>query len=257
MSLDKTPKKPSSEPAVVAYSLVCLGAVGVTCLTLAEKGAQNTVLIPLVIGLAGVALRWRSAPVLFLVGLVFVHLQMRWVGWYSWYEAQLGLADCVAAAAVLAYVAAHYRLQGLVGPLLAPEPRPPGRRKDRPAVPRRGRSPVDVAGSEFIHLLLALPIWVSVAVIAWLLLPGEFYPRGFHGYVWRLLVLTWVLILGSLVVTGLFGYLGWQRMTPTEARLFLQDISWQETRREQGRINRWLGQTLHGRARGQNGQGKE
>jgi hypothetical protein len=43
-----------------------------------------------------------------------------------------------------------------------------------------------------------------------------------------------------LAVAALLRYLALRRMTPPEAGLYLQDVLWRETRREQRRLNRWL-----------------
>ena len=45
---------------------------------------------------------------------------------------------------------------------------------------------------------------------------------------------------GTSAASSVLGYLAWIRMSPAEATLYLQDVAWRETRREQTRINRWI-----------------
>jgi len=70
-------------------------------------------------------------------------------------------------------------------------------------------------------------------------------PVGVEAYglsCWSLhgIVLAWLLILGVLAASGLLSYVGQRRLREREARLYLQDIFWQENGSEQRRLNRWL-----------------
>ena len=58
--------------------------------------------------------------------------------------------------------------------------------------------------------------------------------------VWRAMLLAWGLGVVLIVGGGLIHYLGWRRMSPPEAALFLQDTLWRETCREQRLVGRWL-----------------
>ena len=57
------------------------------------------------------------------------------------------------------------------------------------------------------------------------------------------------MVVGGFVIAAtVLGHLGWRRLSPEEAALFLQDALWHETRREQRRINRWRAWALRRRA---------
>jgi hypothetical protein len=187
--------------------------------------------------------------------------------------------DLLLAGAVLAYVAGHYRLQALVRFLFPRDPRRPATpaaraRRPHARVPEQ-RSPGLASQGELLWLLLALPTWALLGVVAYrLLVPNEplalfgdeLEPSGLEAYqyqglltlqvlgeiLWRGRALLWVLGVGVLFVSGVLGYLAWNPKRRAEAEVFLQDTAWRETRREQRRIDSWL---VWARAR--RGRGKE
>jgi hypothetical protein len=111
-------------------------------------------------------------------------------------------------------------------------------------------------------LLLSLPVWAGVALFGsgWLIpaadeprlfevdLPrgGDFMEQAgvlaqfFLNGVWRCRLLVWFLSAGLVLVSGVFGYLAWGRLSAAEALLYLQDTTWAETRREQRLLQSWL-----------------
>ncbi len=258
-------------PGVRHYSFLCLAAVGllfVVLMLLLRDWAQVYGLLPVVVGLVGVGLRWRLAPlvmVLTLGGLLMVTGELG--------QLPIGgpplppsVADLALCAAVLAYVAGHYRLQGLTQFLFPRDPRRPAR-----AAPVRGRpssalppqrSPGLASSEELIQFLLAVPVCLLLAVLAYRSLvasaptpdifeqdwrktpggPGESAlatVQFLTDALWRGRYLLWTLGAGTLVMSGLLSYVAWQRRSRAEAVLFLQDVVWADTRGEQRRIDAW------------------
>ena len=89
-------------------------------------------------------------------------------------------------------------------------------------------------------MLLSLPVWTALALMSWNRVGLQEAELDFSAHVWRGMLLVWLVGVGLVVASGLFGYLDWMRWTRDEATMALQDMLWRETRREQGRLNRWL-----------------
>ncbi|MBY0524930.1 MAG: hypothetical protein K2R98_16110 [Gemmataceae bacterium] len=220
------------------YEYFCLAALLVLLLLLFQRGIGLTCLLPFLIGLGGIAGRWRLALPALLVSLAFV-VTDTWLSnsGMAGIHQDDALNDFLLCAAVLGYAAGQMRLQGVAGQLLPPDSRvtePASKAKD--ATEKPGRQ-ADYA-RELLILGVSLVFWAGVAPLVWELLPGRvglaIAPR-----VWRLIVLGWLLILGLIVAGGLLRGLGRDARKRDEAILFLQDILWRETRREQARVQRW------------------
>ncbi|MCI0462844.1 MAG: cytochrome P450, partial [Gemmataceae bacterium] len=157
------------------------------------------------------------------------------------------IADFVLCGAVLAYVASQYRLLSLQLYVFPPDPRRRERAPKKsgrlfrwaPRVVQQRRSAQTASPWEIAGLLLAVPLWAGLAHLVWWVLPspGEFLELP--GWIVHGLLLTWLLGLALLVSAGILHYLGLRTVRPLEAKLFLHDTLWQETRREQRRLNRW------------------
>ena len=283
---------PAEDAAVRHYTFLCLAALLVTLLTLLlalPRAGTLWILLPVLVGLGGLLMRWSIAPLLYLIalgGVLYVAAVLRaplrpgalppesWPG-----------TDLLLVMAALAYVAGHYRLQGLLRAVFPRDPRRPVVLARRPAgstplrrppvrVPER-RSPALAAPGELTWLLVALPSWALGALIAYrLLLPrdtvgifGDVLTEGAYEWyeyqglqslqvmvevVWRGRALLWVLGFGVLVVSGVVGHLAWKGATRAEAEVFLQDTVWRETRREQRLLQSWRvwARWRHGRGKG-------
>jgi hypothetical protein len=89
-------------------------------------------------------------------------------------------------------------------------------------------------------LVLALPLWTVLSVVAWGWLIEDMGPLGMTREVWRMIRIVWA-GLTIVAVTGVVaGYLRRTLATPEESLLYLQDQLWRQTRREQSSLNRWL-----------------
>jgi hypothetical protein len=106
--------------------------------------------------------------------------------------------------------------------------------------------------AELTPLLMTVPVCCLAGYFLWLLLvrvpqPPELPLSKFRDE-WGLLVLCWFLATAGLVGSLVTGYLDRARASPGQNLLYLQDQLWRQTRREQGRLNRWL---VAARLRGQ------
>jgi hypothetical protein len=188
----------------------------------------------------------------------------------------LRLSDLLLCAGVLGFVAGHYRLQAVVRNVFPeavtpaeeaeaerrrdPERRGDGeteRQRDRerqtedPVSPSLGlsispsssppsrRSGNSVTPAEVGWLLLALPAWAALAQLLAEALPTSRGNPGLMPEAWRVVTLAWLLGAIGLLVSSMLDYYHRRNMSPAEATLYLQDVAWHETRREQRRINRW------------------
>lgn len=280
--MSSVPESTGPESTVRNYDLLCVTAVVILFLALFLRGFGWWSVLVLLVGLLGHLFRWRLAPLLLLVTLTLPQLSFLFVRVYVAFNPQTAsssrwwrlprlqesdfLSNWILCTAVLGYVAAHYRVQGLLSHVFPPDARLPramrvlrqaqARRRGSPAaaavphatpaslgLPGRflQRRSAPVAGSsELLLLLLSVPVWASLAGIGWELLLSAEPGLGFEPELWRGMVLVWIVGLGLLAATSVLGYLAWVRMSPAEAALFLQDVMWRETRREQTRISRWI-----------------
>ena len=214
-----------------AYLLAGLGGVGVFGFLLAHS-AGRMAMVPTLIGAAGLAFRWRSAPLLFLASVCLGQIYMNWVhGAFfnhnrmpAWPE--IGLCACG-----LVYMTAHYRLIGLTAEIFPPDPRRNGDKP--PARAERAWQP------ELMMTLVVAMLATAGAFALWWGLSAVRAPWQTEPVQWRLGLLAWVLLGGWAVAAAVLGHLGWRRLSQLEAAVFLQDALWHETRREQRRINRW------------------
>jgi hypothetical protein len=248
-----TPRE--DDPAVRNYFAICLGGLALLFLLLLRRDLGLWSCLPVALGLVGAWQRWRLAPLMILIAVIVLLIWHEPLGDASRYARRLPrvfqLPDWLLSIALLAYAAAHYRLQALTHSIFPTDLR-------RQPVPRheRGisaqqvnsqenvpRQPHPGTGSEIGMLLLALPLCGMAAQLVWRLLPIEgFINEGpyLRRRVWQGMVGGWCVMLILFVGHGILRYLGWQRLTPREARLVVQDTLWQETRREQRRLQYWL-----------------
>lgn len=252
MSHAETPTVRSSGMAR-NYTLACLTGLAVLLFALMQRGLGWSSLVPVLIGSVALPTRWRLGPVLLLLaveGVLFIDaLQVQRGHMALRKQPTFSLADLFLCGAVLAYVAGHFRLQGLVKNIFPQDPRrppTPSRRSPRRAGPagiqmvpvrRTGR----LASTEEIAAFILIVVFCAgLASFGWLWLVG-LPPRFIIAKeLWRGIVLVWVLGIGLIAAGGLLSYLGWRRMTQEEATLFLQDAVWTETYREQWRLQDWL-----------------
>ncbi len=231
----------NSHPAVRGYSLACLVALLVLTILVTERGMGWWGMMPVLLGAAALLFRWSVGPPLVLVTLaVLLSAQARFRDPRFWPQPALA-EDLGVCLAVLAYAAGQYRLLALTRHVLPPDARRralPGRGKAADDAPRR--SPGSVGPWELPALLLTLPVWALLAALCWARLQLEEPMEGMPRQLWWAMLLTWVFGLGLAVTAAGLSYIGMGQAGRAEARVYLQDQVWRETRRDQALLNRWL-----------------
>ncbi|HEV3205252.1 MAG TPA: hypothetical protein VGY77_12745 [Gemmataceae bacterium] len=228
------------------YLITCLVSLGTILLVMLQRGAGMAALLPIMAGLIGLGTRF--GPIMFLVTLGLALNILPFFGSSYSRPGFIDLPGLLLCGGVLAYVMAHYRFQGLVNHIFPPDPR---RREDQPK--KRGlfsfqrrplmksrRSARSVSSLEILRLIVCLPIFAGLAQVMWIHLPTQGTNPGLRPAIWHAIILTW--LFGSLwfIGAGILDYLRFRNMTGEEAALYLQDILWADSRREQRRINRWV-----------------
>jgi hypothetical protein len=244
MTTERKTDDPLAETAVQVYIYVCLTALVVLFLVLVRRGMGSGSFIPAVIGILGLGLRWRLAPLVTVIALTFLLYARQPVVLH--FSRRFNLFDWILSAALLAYFAGHYRLQGLTHSILPIDPRrrSSGAEPDQPAgatsaAARIPRDPRLVQSAEVGWILLSLPVLALTAQLIWRFLPQGGARYGLDAGKWRGLVLAWLTILVLLGIAGLLRYLNWRNWSRRQARMVLEDALWQETRREQRRLAVW------------------
>jgi hypothetical protein len=222
---------------------VCLVALLTLTVLVTERGLGWWGLMPVLLGAAALLFRWSVGPPLVLVTLaVLLTAQARFrLPQWAWPRPTLA-SDLGVCLAVLAYTAGQYRLLALTRHVQPPDTArrtQPGQGKAAAGEGPR-RSPGSVGPWELPALLLMLPAWALLAAAVWVRIALEEPLEGIPGVAWRALLLAWVFGLGLAVTAALFSYIDMGQAPRAEARLFLQDQAWRETRRDQARLNRWL-----------------
>ena len=245
------------EPGVTSYTLMGLAALAVVFLVLVQRGLGVWALAPVAAGLIGGVMRF--GPMLFLLALTVVADLLPYFPDGSHRGALASVPDLILCGAVLAYVIAHYRAQGMLWHIFPPDPRrrEPARgrslfrRRARVVQPRRAAALV--SSQEVIGALLTLPIFAALGQVVWNSVPFQRDNVGILPPVWHGMVLCWLIGLGWFVTAGILAHARRRQMTAAEATLYLQDVLWAEPRREQRRLNRWW---VWGRLRRQQREGK-
>jgi hypothetical protein len=259
MKDERAPGIFDNEPGVRAYVLVCLGGLLAIFAGLMERGGGLSILFPLIVGMLALIFRWNWAPIYLIFSVIWViWAAARGLDLFSSVLYSFGyptsatkdsfhwrpLADGIICLGVLLYSAGSYRLQGLVVNLFPVEPRrypsSPGMRRGVRPKPRPRRTARLVSGPEIVRLLFVAAGCTGTAFLLWYWLgnlKSRLDPSPEH---WRVMVLVWLFGVGLIVVASVLGYLGQRRMLPDEAALYLQDVVWRETPREQRRLMSWL-----------------
>jgi hypothetical protein len=229
------------------YLIMSLAALVVILLVLLHWGMDRWSFVPVLIGALGVTLRWRITPLLtllLLAGLLLFSESTDRSPLPRYIARGFRLPDWLLCGAMLALCVAQYRIQGLVSVFPTQGKKPKAKDKQVPSLfsfasgSGRPVSPLEVG-----WLVLSLPIWAFLAQLCWQLTPVGTRDYGFTPHTWHGIVLAFLLAVGVLVAAGILSYAGQIRLTERQASLFLQDVFWQETGREQRRLSAWLAWT--------------
>ena len=250
------------DPAVRNYVIAAFSALAMMFLVLFQQGSDLGGVLVVLLGVAGILLRWVAAPPLVLIILTYFLIfpfgipgdafENKW----EIEEGRLRIADVLMALSVLVYVASHYRIMGFVHQAMAYD----GAAKRRDEAPTR-RPPALIAPAE-LGILLALSAvlvvfgqlvwWVATSVeidtaedfpILWVgaersLRRGEPY-GGFSTKATVFSVLLGLLFFGTLVARLVFGYWRLRLIGAAEGGMMTLDGGWVETRRERSRLEKW------------------
>lgn len=229
---------------------VWAGAVFVLLASVFVRGGPLPAFVLLMIAGFGLVLRYTGAPVVVLLGLVYLQFFPLGVPSDFYQEGPLWLSrfrltDMLLAAAAVVYLAAQYRLYAQLERAV-PEELVKGR---QPAVPPRRPGPV--ADGELARLVGLAGLSVFLGQIAWLALTGldlrfdDIPPlrvhrgRGDTDLFSRIGLFVFAGAVWVVLVRLVFGLWRQARWTAAEGRQVLLDIGWQEVRREAARQQYW------------------
>jgi hypothetical protein len=237
--------EPQTPAAENAYLVIGLAAVVVLGVALVQTGVGRWSVVPTLIGAAGLAFRWRSAPLVLLAAVALTQLGVVWMfgpGFAPLSPRGRLPVELSLCAATLAYVMAQYRLFGLTGSVFPPDAR---RLLDKP--PPRDAARVPAAEAP-VALVTVAAATVGVFFL-WQVIVAVPPALNIRPPVWEAGLLIWLAGAALALTAGVIGHLGWRRLSPDEAALYLRDVLWHETRGEQRRIHRWRAWALRRRER--------
>lgn len=245
------------QPGARSYLFIGLVALIIYYMLMAARVGDMGTLLTLCFAVPGLLARWTISPAIFLilgtymlydpyfeivVGEVEGYSRLsRYRGWRA--SQAIDVEDILLGASILVYLICQFRLLSLVRQSMPDDPPPRRKGQPEPVTPRR---PARLFMDREVGVMFLIVLGSVIGgVLGWRLLTGyENTERlaanwGIVRPFARVILLFWVLIVGGLVIGVMVRYRDMLRMSRTEARLYLQDQFWQETRREQERIYRW------------------
>ena len=255
-------KEARNSGPVRSYLLFCFAALFCMVPVLLLMDMDLWCILPLVLGALSLITNWRAGPIFVLLSLtLIISLRARGLDPITCVQLKFldGLPegmrprstpflDGLLSVCVLAYLVGHYRLQSLIYHVVPPDPRLQIR-----AVVVKGRKPTPTAPllnprrlpgllTQWELPLLGVVTLVSAlgAEYVWLYLRGLKTPLQMWLGGWQTVTFVWVSACLLLLAWAGFGYYGRHRAKREQSLLYLQDQLWLETRREQGRISRWV-----------------
>lgn len=244
------------EPAARNYLFVGFTALIVYYLLASEHDRCGEIgaLLTLAVAIPGLLFRWVLSPALFLILLTYLLMDRNFDSLASYFagyryrvrgkvNTEFDPTDCLFAAAVITYLTAFYRMMSFVHKGMPEDPPPRRKGQPEPETPRRpfhhfaDRELLVALGLGALYVLLGAATWLAVE---------DYESRRKLGGSWgvtrpfaRLMLFLWAIGTATVLAGAVFRYLKMTRMTRPQARLVLQDSFWEETRREQERIQRW------------------
>jgi hypothetical protein len=252
-------KPPGTRP----YEVIAYASLAVVFLIQFLEGSPLGGMFAFACGVLAMLGKLQMGPIFYLILIAGAQLSQhnQGIGPRNVFRpAFLEISDVVTCLGVVAFVAAHYRLQGIWFHHLARDPR--RRRLEQVPIksfrlvlsraaeipdPQQRRASEKITQAEVSWLILTLPVWVLLAQLLTVLIARVRVP-SVDAWLLRILFVGWLLGVGSFVAFHLLDM--WKRrvMDPAAARLFLQDTVWRETRGEQRQLQRWLAwKRLNGR----------
>lgn len=242
------------------YVASVAGSLLVVALVFVERGLGGAAFLLLALGGIGLYTRYRTVPpvVLLFVAVVlvartqghdlvsgFYKLVFPWTRVRTFFDDYRPdpLLDAFVALLLLVYLQGQYRLVGLLTQALPAEGYGGGER--RKPVPRE--LPEGDTG-EGLGGVAQLVVVLVVAIFSWVAVSVSRPPVDLAIELWRGLVLAWALGAALLLATTAVRMAFWYAAPKDVHEVFLQDVLWRETRKEQARIDRWV---MHARLKAQ------
>ena len=228
----------SAKATATTYRILAMAGLALVFLAHSDRAIPMTVLV--LVGLAVLYLPRYVGSGLFLLVLAFLELvpQLLWP-MFRFGRPTFDLSEMILAAGTLLFVGSLHRLHSLVLTAATHDPRL-AEKTLRP-LPPQSRPESSLSAEEIVGWLMTVPLCVLAAE---LLRRGLNRPTPLDDLVpWRIghvVIAVWMLVVGVLFFWTIFDY--WRRtsMRPDLARMLLEDVTWRETRRDQGRMGRWL-----------------
>lgn len=248
------------DPGVRNYVFAGLAALAMVFLILFQRGSDLGGLLVVLLGVAGIVLRWTAAPIFALV--VLTYFLVFPFGFpdpgvatpFELIDGRFRIADMILVFSVVVYLMCQYRLFGLMARAFPQESRTL-RDTDKPY-----RRPAKQIGPGETARLLYVSVGVVLAgQFAWLFTTlaqidvGAAFPLRFGGWrdvlrppadamsppATRFVFLAGLVFFPAILARLVFGYWRLKQLKPEAARMLLQDAGWDETRRENVRIESW------------------
>jgi hypothetical protein len=253
-------------PAVRAYVYAALAALAMIFVIMFMNGSDIGAVLVVLLGCAGLVLRWVAAPIFVLLVLCYFQLfpfgfpEAGYASPFLVRDTHFQVVDAVLAMSVLVYLRSQYRIFGLVHQAIPFEN----------IIRRKGegptRRPADhIQPGELGWMLGIAGAIVVLGQIAWWLInaleftptedfpihwveqetrrvaaPRESKPPGeFNAGANRFFILIGALFFGTLLARLIFGYWRLRMMNPAEGAMVLVDTSWSESHRERVRVEKW------------------
>jgi hypothetical protein len=266
VEVEEPPPDPDSlrgqfrHPGVRNYYFTGLAALAMVFTVLFSLGSDIGSVLLVVIGAAGLVLRWPAAPPLFLLFLTYFlifpfglpddlissRLQIE--------RDRFRIDHLLLIFSTIVFLACTYRVFGLTWQAVPHDIRFP-KKSEKPT-----RRPHDlIVPGEIVRLLYVTTVVVVAGQVIWLLataleldigatipvkLPATDPRNGgrlteLHPTATRLILLAGMMFFGVLLARLVFGYWRLRRMNPLEGRMVLQETGWDGARRERVRVEKW------------------
>jgi hypothetical protein len=249
------------DPSVRNYLFAGLAALAMVFVVLFQQGSDVGGLLLVILGVAGLALRWTFTPPFFVLLLTYFLVFPLGVpdpGTASRFELIHGrfrVTDLILVFSAVVFLACQYRVLGLVHQAVPFDTNLPRKGEE----PTR-RPPALIPPGEITRLLWLTGAVVLAGQFAWYfvtsaeVVPGEVFPlrlvdaadrnragarEGLPERATRFVVLAGLVFFPALLARVVFGYWRLKAMGPAEGRMVMQDAAWNEVRREHVRVEKW------------------
>ena len=248
------------DPRVRTLLFTGLGGLAMLFAVLFLRGSDAGGFLIAASGAAGLVMGWRGSPVLVLLTLLYFlifpdGIPPAYEDEYELAEGSYRPPDLLLAAALVVYLAAHYRLYGVTTQALPADADGAGKK----ARPRRRPAEL-IRKGELPRLLYTTAAAVVAGQIVWAVVtnlevdvladfplrfidePATFRrtdPGDLAAWRTRLIAVAGLLFFGTLLARLVFGYWRLRVMTPAQGAMLLMDAGWDETRRERVRVETW------------------